>query len=211
MKNIVITVIAVVALLLGGFAVTHQSVAPAGKDGQSIVGPQGPQGPQGPEGKSIVGPQGPRGNTGASSVSTGPTLGAVSGPDISSPYQCINGLCTFYYRVPFAQATTTVCAIKSPNATTTIGSFTANFVTSSSTATNITLAKAATQYATTTLVGTLSIAANGSGTAIASTTPLLNTTNLVSPNTFLVTGMAGGGGGAFSPTGTCNATLISVQ
>jgi hypothetical protein len=46
--------------------------------------------------------------------------GAISGPDIDSSYLCVNGVCTYYNRIPMVTATNTVCAIKSPNASTTL-------------------------------------------------------------------------------------------
>ena len=106
-----------------------------------------------------------------------------------------------------AQATTTVCAIQSPNATTTLAFFSANFTTSSTTASLITMASANNAFATTTTLGvSVSIPANGQATIIATTTP----GTIYAPLTWFVVGMAGGTGN-FSPVGACNAQFNSVN
>ncbi len=106
-----------------------------------------------------------------------------------------------------AQATTTVCAIQSPNATTTLGFFSANFTTGTTTASTITMASAKNAFATTTVLGgSLSMAANSQATFIASTTP----GTIYAPLTWFVVGMAGGAGN-FSPVGACNASFNSVN
>jgi hypothetical protein len=126
--------------------------------------------------------------------------GALVGPEATNPYQCFNGSCTFYNRIPFKTATTTVCAIKSPNATSSldVGSG-LHFQTSSTSATTVTIARATTPYATTTLISSHSIAANARASIVATSTPAI-----FPPNTYFVVGMAGGVG-TFSPSGACHA------
>lgn len=115
-------------------------------------------------------------------------------------------------RVPMQTATTTVCAIKSPAATSTLVRASAQFRVSSSTASTITLAKAATFTATTTLLGQqYIIAAGAQATVVASST----TSNsglqdfVFAPNQYFVVGMSGGIG-TFSPSGFCNATFETL-
>lgn len=109
------------------------------------------------------------------------------------------------------QATTTVCAIQSPAATSTL---VAGFIkedVSSTTASTITIAKAASAFATTTLINTISVSANAATLGIAASTTLsaLEQTNRTfAPNQWLVFGQSGGTG-TFSPTGTCVAQWIS--
>lgn len=143
-----------------------------------------------------------------SGTASAPALGAVSGPDITSPYLSVNGVATFYNRKAFTQASTTVCAVKSPNATSTLvrGSGVAMRVSSTS-ASVITIAKSATAYATTTLIGSqIAVAANAQAHVVASTTAAQDAAGaaVFAPNTYLVVSMSGGAG-TFSPTGTCHA------
>ncbi len=166
MKETIIGAVAVLALLVGGYA----ALAP--KD----VAPQ--------------------------------PVGAVSGPDIPFPYIAVNGVAKYYNRKPFLTATTTVCAIKSPNATSTLSKDSGvRMNVSSTTASTVTLAKATTPFATTTLIGSsVVVAANAQADLTASTTAAQDaaTVGLFAPNTYFVVGMAGGVG-TFSPSGDCHA------
>lgn len=105
------------------------------------------------------------------------------------------------------QATTTVCAIQSPNATTSIMSASILETVSSTTASTITLATSSTAFATTSLIATVAIGANAQG-ALTFDPGVNNST--VSPNTWLVFGQSGGTG-TFSPTGTCQALLEVIS
>lgn len=105
-----------------------------------------------------------------------------------------------------AQATTTICAIQSPNATTTLTEFGIDFTTSSTTASVVTIAKAANAFATTTQIGNnLAIAANAEASFQASSTAAQLATNntIIAPNNWIVVGMAGGVGN-FNPVGKCS-------
>lgn len=138
------------------------------------------------------------------------TYGAVAGPDLYSPYLCVNGVCQWFNHIPMAQATTTLCAIKSPAATSTLGRSTVNFAISTTSATILTIAKASTPYATTTIIGTAyAIAANAPATVIASSSPAAGAVTVFGPNQYLVVGLQGGIG-TFTPTGTCNATFETI-
>lgn len=135
-------------------------------------------------------------------------LGALN-PDIISPYISFGGVQMYSARSnDLVQATTTVCALQSPASTSTLQFGSVQFSVASSTqASTITLAKATTAFATTTSLGKFVIAAGAQGTVIASTTPTLGDSVIFSPNTYFVVGMQGGGG-TFSPTGTCSANWI---
>lgn len=145
---------------------------------------------------------------GATNITVSPTdtvFGAISGPDISSPYLTVNGVQNFYNRRGFTTSTTTPCAIKAPMATSSLESASVQFRTASTTASVVTVAKATTQYATTTRIGTAyAIAANAQASIVGSTTPA--TGIVFAPGEWLVVGMAGGVG-SFSPVGTCQAVF----
>lgn len=137
-------------------------------------------------------------------------VGAVSGPDTYFDYVANNNLRKFGQRRALITGTTTVCAIKSPSATSTLVYAGVNFTTSSTTATVVTLAKATTAFATTTALNTLSLSANAQGGQIA-TSSLASVgvvgNNIFAPNTYFVVGMQGGVG-TFSPAGSCGAEWL---
>ena len=54
-------------------------------------------------------------------------LGAFPGPNIYSDYFCINDICRFYNKVGLRAATNTICAIQSPQATSTLISASVHF------------------------------------------------------------------------------------
>lgn len=131
--------------------------------------------------------------------------GAVSSPDLGS-YAVIGGnVLRGGSTKSLTQATTTVCAIQSPSATSTLVTGSIKLAVSSTTAATVTIAKSANPYATTTSLGAVTIAANAQGQAVASTTG----SHIFSPNTYLVVGMAGGIG-TFSPTGECRALFMEI-
>lgn len=98
--------------------------------------------------------------------------GAVSSPDIQSPYFSYGGVRYWSARMETLNSSTTPCAIQAPYATSTLifGSFTV--ASTSGTATYVEFGKAANPYATTTSLGTTNIAANARATLLASTTPV---------------------------------------
>jgi hypothetical protein len=212
-KTILASVGIIAALALVGYAVSKPAPAPsvAGIGQQGIQGEAGAQGPQGPQGAQGI--QGPRGLGGSAPVRT---VGSLAGPDISSPYLNINGYRFWPHNQGFVLATTTVCAIQAPAATSTLLVAAATVTTASSTATVFTFAKANTQYATTTSLGQFLSAANGQGSATASTSPgnLLDSNLIFSPNQWLVIGEQGGNGGAagstFNSVGRCIANFAEI-
>lgn len=107
-------------------------------------------------------------------------------------------------------ATTTPWALQSPSATSTLIAAWCRVDVSSTTASTLTIARAATPYATTTLLGRYGIAANAQATVVASSTPTAGEATTFSPNTYLVVGMAGGIG-TFSPSGSCGALWATLD
>lgn len=148
-------------------------------------------------------------------------LGAVSSPAILSPWFSFGGARFWGSEVDLTTATTTICAVQAPAATSTLvaNASTVSFRTSSTTDSTVTVAKATTAFATTTLLRTVSIAANAQADfTMASTTSVdstaawaLEQSNLVfAPNEWLVVGMAGGIG-TFSPVGACSPVWKQVD
>lgn len=144
-------------------------------------------------------------------------FGAVAGDSIDG--QCFSqaGHRTCKARNAFVATSTTagiVCAIKSPNATSTLTYGQAALTTGTTTATVMTLAKAATQFATTTALNAQILNANDTLSLIASSSPSgLGTTLTISnriifaPNQFFTVGLQGGTGTYAGIAGNCNAVF----
>lgn len=118
------------------------------------------------------------------------------------------GVRTYKKAIALQTSTTTVCAIQSPAATSTLLSAGIGFKVSSTTASTVTMARGATAFATTTKLGSVSLAANAKGTVMATTTtsPGTDGDSVFPPSYWFVVGMAGGIG-TFSPSGTCHASF----
>lgn len=121
-------------------------------------------------------------------------------------------------RSTLAVSTTTPCAIQSPAATSTLQIGSVKFTVGTSTAMTVTMAKAATAFATTTLLGqAVAIAAGAQGTLVASTTAsnLVNNDFVFAPSQWFVVGVAGAitagdaAGTGFVPAGSCTAEFAT--
>jgi len=137
-------------------------------------------------------------------------VGSVTGPD--SYFQCEthNGIQSCFNRVSLTQATTTICAIKSPAATSTLAWATLHIDVSSSTTNTFTFARATTPYATTTVINiSQPTVASGLEANIVATSSSL----IFSPNTYFVVGQAGNSAAngstiTFSENGNCQAEFM---
>ena len=131
----------------------------------------------------------------------GPVAGAVASPDINSAYIRYGagyGVRTWATGTGLTQATTTICAILSPAATSTLVSGGVKIDLASSSATTVYIAKATTAYATTTLLGAaIAVGAGAQGFGVASTTG----SHVFAPNTYFVVGLTGGDSGVANPVG----------
>jgi hypothetical protein len=143
-----------------------------------------------------------------------PITGSVTGPD--SYYTCENhnGVTSCNTRQAIRSATTTVCAIKSPTATSSLQFAGVRVNTASSTATIWDLARAANAFATTTAIGTAyNIAGCATADIQASTSPAAGAATVFPPSTYLVVGArqsitAGDTAGTGSNTaGYCDASF----
>lgn len=136
-------------------------------------------------------------------------VGAVTNPDIASPYVSWGGVRNWAGGTSnLAQATTTVCAIQSPASTSTLQYATLKLSVSSTTASIVTIAKASSAFATTTALSRLAVGANAQALHFASTTEG-SADQIFAPNQFVVFGMEGGTG-TFSPTGVCQAGFREI-
>jgi len=178
-KNKIVGIIAVVALILSGFAVSAPSTI------EKVI------------------------------------TGAATGPDM--PFQYLRfglgkGIKTTQFESALTTATTTVCAIQSPAATSTLVRGGILVTTSSTTASTLTIAKSATAFSTTTVLGQGALAANAQGFLAASTTAIvaggtgsnLNPNFVFGPNQWFVASFTGGTG-TFSPVGTCHASFEEYE
>lgn len=124
-----------------------------------------------------------------------PTLGALAGPDIPSPYISWGGATTYRQRAALNTATTTPCAIQAPSSTSTLAWTSLQITTPTTTQTVWTAAKANTPYATTTAQrGTITLASGavGSMLVMASTTLVaIDNVHTLAPNQYIVWGVQG--------------------
>ena len=147
----------------------------------SLRGPAGPQGEKGEQGAS--GPQGPAGASanlnglsGTLSALQGllanleeQKLSAVTGPDLNSPWMKLGGTTLWARNTSFASATTTVCSITSPAATSTLLMATAQIKTATTSALVLEIGRSLAPDATTTRLSLLNVAANKHATLTAGT------------------------------------------
>lgn len=148
-------------------------------------------------------------------ISESVPIGAQSQNISSTECHVRNGVEFCYPRTGMNVATTTVCALKSPPKTSILRAATVDVQISSTTATTISIARASTAYATTTILGSaVTLNANEAEAFYASTTDNV----MFAPNSFLVVGMSKTSGsgqtgtlGVYSPTGTCGAEFQVVN
>lgn len=134
--------------------------------------------------------------------------GAVSGPDISSRYLRWGGVATWASRTDsLIQASTTMCSIQAPAATSTLvlGSGIRLDV-SSTTATVVRAFKSSLPATATTFLFGANVAANARATIVASTSA---DAFVFGPNEWLNV-VASGGTGTFSPSGACQAQFVAL-
>lgn len=154
------------------------------------------------------------------------SLGSLAGPDIPFDYLCLGGVCTYTRKMSFIQATTTVCQLQSPAATSTLlmGGRTTVEVAGATTSVIYTLAKNPTQFAlggnvsTTTLIGSQInlMATNATSTIVASSTSSqdANLATVFAPNQWLNISASAGGSAVptgYSLDGVCTASFQTTR
>jgi hypothetical protein len=119
-------------------------------------------------------------------------VGATPGSNIDSPDLTRNGVVTYEYRKALSRATTTVCAIRSPQATSTLVSTELKITTASSTAVVFSAAKATTAFATTTSLLEFSFGSGVQGSAyLPATSTAVDSKYVFAPNDWVVWGLEG--------------------
>lgn len=132
--------------------------------------------------------------------------------DITSTSYTVNGITFTTVTQAIVAPTTTPCALPSPSATSTQVAAAMDVTTGTSTAGTVTIAKASTPYATTTVIGQGTIASGAQGTVLASTSPTGGMKDLIfSPSDYTVFGVAGATAAGHTYVGTCSATFRSVS
>ena len=143
------------------------------------------------------------------------TLGSGSNVTQTDDQITVGGIETYYVQdTTMEAATTTPCALAAPGDSLLL-SATVDFTVSTTTGTTISIAKASTPYATTTILGSaVTLDANETETFVATTT----SSQVWHLGEYLVVGMSkttgsgqNGTMGVYSPTGTCNAVWQSVD
>lgn len=117
-------------------------------------------------------------------------LGATPGSQFEAPQLTVNGVGEYFYSQNFYTASSTVCSVKSPDATSTILYAVGRITTATDTALVWDWGKGTNVYSTTTILGgdSLSVAANAKGTisaGIASTTYMLDGASVIAPNNYV--------------------------
>lgn len=144
------------------------------------------------------GPQGPAGQNGRN----GQNVGAVASPEIPSPYIRWGSVATYRGATDMQTATTTLCAIQGPAATSTLTFAGWKITAGTSTAATIDIGIGRTAYATsTTLVTATSVASGANGEGVWS--DVTGTTGVMRPGDYLIVKTAGAGLGGYTYTGTC--------
>lgn len=143
--------------------------------------------------------------------------GALSSPDIASPYLSFGGVRFWAATQSPTAASSTVCSIQSPAATTTLEAATVRIDSSAAYLVQYELGKATTNYATTSRLALFDIAANAQAAIIATTTTsggvaLTNVTdNIIAPNSFINLRISTStASAAFAPTGRCSAVFREI-
>lgn len=137
--------------------------------------------------------------------------GAISSPDFDSSYFSYGGVRRFGLRQQMQVATTTLCAIQAPAATSSLEFTSFSITTGTSTAATIDIGTSTTAFATTTnLVAAVSISSGALGQQV--WTPAGGSVNdlTMAPNTYVIVKTAGPGLGGYTYGGTCQASFIQT-
>lgn len=142
-------------------------------------------------------------------------LGAFPGPEITSPFLSVNGVEIFNSSQKLNQATTSICSLKSPSATSTLVHGSVKWTTGTTTQIAMELGKSVGSAATTTSLGYNIILSTRQGTMLASTTPAafalstdLDPPNVFAPNNYFVAKIGGAAGDLNVLVGSCKAQWL---
>ena len=139
-------------------------------------------------------------------------FGANAGPEDLNPFHCQSGVCEYSYSEKVKTATSTVCAFKSPGASTTIQVLPrVQFSTALGYSSGWLWGYASTQNSTSTALGALSTLTSPAkgATVVAS-----STNDVIPPNTHFSLNLSTSTAGVnanFAPAGFCEMSLISLS
>ena len=138
-------------------------------------------------------------------------LGASSGPVDVGEFQSVNGIETYYASSGLNRASTTVCSLRSPNATSTLTFGSLKVTGATTTALFIEFGRSTVIDATTTSIGTRVLASGVQATMLASTSPALSAIDgpvIFPPNNYLNVKYGGALGSLNVLAGSCRATFL---
>jgi hypothetical protein len=139
-------------------------------------------------------------------------LGALAGPDIPSQWLRVGGVLKEYRSQSMVAATTSLCAMLSPAATSTLDYVSWIITTGTSTAANIDIGTSTTAFATTTvLVANTAVASGAQGQAQWSPSGSSANDNVVSPSTYVNIKTGGAGLSGYTFGGKCQAVFTVLQ
>lgn len=141
----------------------------------------------------------------------GTVVGNASSPSVIDGCMEVNGLTSCYHRISLNQASTTVCSIKSPVATSTLRHGSLKITTGTTTALILYAAKSTSFAASTTLLaGGYALASNAQVTLLASTSlPFASDGVLMfAPSTYLNFSYQGAAGSLNTLVGSCAAEFL---
>lgn len=202
-KNITIGVLVAVALVFGFLAFKAPTVigipTSVTVDGSSLGASKAP----------VVNVPAPIVNVAAPKVSVNvpdQKLGALTGPDVPYPYLCVGSVCTYSSRMAMRTATTTLCSLQAPTATSTLVFAGFQITQGTSTGATIDIGTSTNAFSTTTnLVTAKSIASGALGYAYWTPTGGSVDDAVMSPNTWVNVKTATAGLSGYTYGGTCEA------
>lgn len=143
-------------------------------------------------------------------------LGAMASPDVSGNWLRVGGVLHWYKSMDTDSATTTICTMKSPAATSTLVFASVNFDLASSSAVTVRFDQSAVGTSTQQIGSTITVGASASAAILASSSPSINLNDaevMFAANTDLTVWIQGAlSGGNYTLTnGKCKAEWIVIE
>lgn len=140
-----------------------------------------------------------------------PSVQGFAGPDLPSRYFSFGGVRQFAGFTQMQVATTSLCSMQSPAATSTIEFVSWSITTGTSTAAVIDIGTSTTAFATTTnLISGTSVGSGATGQAYWSSAGGSATDNIMAPSTWVNVKTAGAGVGGYTFGGTCQVVFNQI-
>lgn len=140
-----------------------------------------------------------------------PSVQGFAGPDLASRYFSFGGVRQFAGNTQMQVATTTLCAIQSPAATSSLEFVSWSITTGTGTAATIDIGIGTTAFATSTnLVSGTSVGSGALGSAYWSSVGGSTGDSVLAPNTYVLVKTTGPGVGGYTYGGTCQAMFTQL-